>query len=99
MGMKYIKKNLQIVEPEINDEGYYVIGNVAIHPDVFHQQYQPLGFTLSAEEVEVVKHFLFCDKDVLGMSLPTWERDLMITDLEHILARIKQWQDEKTIKN
>lgn len=54
---------------------------------------QPL-FTLTPEEVTVIEHFLSCDKDVLGMALPTWERDLMISDLNHILTRIKQWQDE-----
>ena len=50
-------------------------------------------FTLTTEEVEIVKHFLSCDKDVLGMSLPTWERELMVKDLEHILTRINQWQE------
>lgn len=85
----------KIVEPEINEDGYYVVGNVSIHPDVFHRDYQPLGFTLTPEEVEIVKHFLSCDKNVLGMSLPTWERNLMEKDLEHILSRIKKWQDEQ----
>lgn len=57
---------------------------------------QPL-FTLTPEEVTIVEHFLSCDKDVLGMSLPTWERDLMIRDLEHILDKIKDYQNGKEV--
>lgn len=88
-------KRFRELHPEISDETWNeVINSVG---GSFNHTYkiettQPL-FTLTAEEVEVVKHFLSCDKDVLGMSLPTWERDLMINDLDHILNKIKQWQE------
>lgn len=84
--MKYIKRNLQIVEPKINNEGYYVVGNIAIHPDVFHRDYQPLGFTLTAEEVEYLKDDLEFKKLVKAEPLCDIEQNL--------LTRIKQYQDE-----
>lgn len=88
--MKYIKRNLQIVEPEIDEEGYYVVGNgnVRIHPDIFHQQYQPLGFILTAEEVKIVQSSLL-------YLLNDYEaNDKEIDQIFNLLTRIKLWQKE-----
>ena len=56
-------------------------------------QTQPL-FTLTAEEVTIVEHFLTCDKRKLETYESSQENDIMIGDLNHILNKIKQWQDE-----
>ena len=97
--MKYIKRHLQVVEPKINDEGYYVVGNISIHPDVFHRDYQPLGFTLTAEEVEIVENALKGLKTMIVntyCSVPEIEPSLRESRIRvgNLLTRIKQWQDE-----
>lgn len=51
-------------------------------------------FTLTAEEVTIVNHFLTCDKNKLEKEEKSFENDLMISDLDHILNKIKQWQNE-----
>lgn len=89
--MKYIKRNLQIVEPEINEEGYYVVGNVAIHPDIFHRDYQPLGFTLTSEEVEIVKKTFEGLKTLALVIDPNLDLS-NDKDAEDLLTRLKQWQ-------
>lgn len=104
--MKYIKKNLQIVESTINEEGYYVVGNIAVHPDVFHRDYQPLGFTLTAEEVETVQYGLEEAISAYKEYMRKWEdrRDLSeykfyIHQSNNLLTRIKKWQDEQENNN
>ena len=54
---------------------------------------QPL-FTLTPEEVIIVNHFLTCDKNKLEKEEKSFENDLMINDLNQILNRIKQYQNE-----
>lgn len=49
-------------------------------------------FTLNESEVIVVQHFLTCDKKTLESYESSFENDLMIGDLNHILNRIKEWQ-------
>lgn len=103
--MKYIKKNSQVIEPEINEEGYYVVGNVAIHSDVFHRDYQSLGFILTPEEVEELKEFLEEEIQALDLSvqflMTTEDFESCKHNSEAIekrnkwLNRIKQYQDEK----
>ena len=53
--------------------------------------HQPL-FTLTPDEVIIVNHFLTCDKNKLEKEEKSFENDLMISDLEHVLNKIKQWQ-------
>lgn len=93
--MKYIKKNLQVVEPEINDEGYYVVGNVVIHPDIFHQQYQPLGFTLTAEEVEMLEMDILPDSIEEYGTHGQWSLD-KLKFCKKLLNRINKYKDETT---
>lgn len=57
-----------------------------------NNQAKPL-FTLTAEEVTIVEHFLTCDKKKLETYESSQENDIMIEDLNHILRRIKEWQD------
>ena len=93
--MKYIKKNLQVVESEINEDGYYVVGNITIHPDVFHQQYQPLDFTLTAEEMdvtEVVFNSFILDRPDLREFIKGHPKEFAL--INNIINRIKQWQNE-----
>lgn len=52
-------------------------------------------FTLTSDEVIIVNHFLTCDKRRLEQEEKSFENDLMIKDLDHILNKIKLWQDEK----
>lgn len=59
---------------------------------------QPL-FILTLEEVVIVNHFLTCDKRRLEQEEKSFENDLMINDLDHILNKIKQWQDEILSRN
>ena len=56
-------------------------------------------FTLTPEEVVIVNHFLTCDKNKLEKEEKSFENDLMINDLDHILNKIKQWQDEILSRN
>lgn len=104
--MKYIKRNVQVVEPTINEDGYYDIGNVAIHPDIFHKQYQTLGFTLSTEEVEIVKYHFAHKQKAIDSLLHNMEFDderdtndyikwkCQYKEISDILTRIKQYQDD-----
>ena len=52
-------------------------------------------FTLTAEEVTVVEHFLTCDKRKLETYNPSQENDIMIEDLNHILNKIKDYRNGK----
>lgn len=92
--MKYIKKYLQIVEPEINEDGYYEVENIAIHPDIFHKQYEPLSFTLTPEEREFLNY-------ILGRLLDEFYFETYedMNQARYLLTRIKQYQDENKTDN
>lgn len=57
---------------------------------------QPL-FTLTAEEVTIVEHFLTYDKMLLETYESSQENDIMIGDLNHILNKIKDYRNGKEV--
>ena len=96
-----IKKTGQILNVEYDDDDLYkgwdggAVWFYANEFDIIDEEEpntKPL-FTLTAEEVTIVEHFLTCDKMTLETYESSQENDIMIADLTYILNKIKDYQN------